>query len=129
VLKRGGATYVAAQLPRPGLRDALTESLNVHPPPLDARREGVASARRFPASPNPIRDATPAEDVLALALKSRREGARGPQQHDYDVARQRVEQAIGPSEGLRGPFGRISFKANKKGVRTLLTTWDGGPKP
>jgi hypothetical protein len=106
------------------------ESLNVHPPPLD----GGDGAKMFMRSPLPeVGQPHSRRDAGRGRARARaqvgREGARGPQQHAYDLARQRVEQAIGASEGLRGPFGRISFKANKKGVRTLLTTWTGGPKP
>lgn len=92
-------------------------------PPLDGS-DGAKMylRRRFPASPHPIRDATPDEDVLAMGLKAA-ERACEAADHAYDVTRQHIERAIGESEGLRGVFGRVTFKTNKKGIRTLLTNW------
>lgn len=93
------------------------------PPPLDGS-EGAKQwlRRRFPDSPNPIRSATPAEDLLALELQAA-EASCEASDKSYEVARQRIEEAIGPAEGIDGPFGRITFKANKKNVRSLRTTW------
>lgn len=93
------------------------------PPPLD----GSDSAkqwlrRRFPTSDQPVRAATPAEDILALELQAA-ESVLETAEKAYQCARQPIEEAIGAAEGIDGPFGRITFKANKKGVRSLKTTW------
>lgn len=95
------------------------------PPPLDGSAGAKMYLRRkFPESPHPIRDATPAEDVAMLALKGAEE-ALADAERNYSEKRQVVEEAIGPAEGLRSPAGRVTFRANKKGTRTLLTNWRG----
>jgi putative phage-type endonuclease len=93
------------------------------PPPLDGSKSATEwLRRRFPTSDSPVRAATPAEDILALELQSAEE-ALAVADKAYERARQPVEEAIGAAEGLDGPFGRITFRANKKGVRSLRTTW------
>jgi predicted phage-related endonuclease len=98
-------------------------SLNTHPPPLDGS-EGARQwlRRRFPRSEHPVRAASFAEDVLALELQTA-EHALTAAEKAYEKARQPVEEAIGDAEGIEGAFGRVTFKANKKGVRSLRTTW------
>lgn len=92
-------------------------------PPLDGS-DGAKLwlRRRFPKSEKPVRAATPAEDLLALKLQEA-EGACETADAAYELARQRVEEAIGDAEGIDGPFGRITHKSNKNGVRSLRTTW------
>jgi putative phage-type endonuclease len=93
------------------------------PPPLDGSQSASDwLRRRFPKSDKPVRVATPAEDILALDLQAA-EQRLAVAEKDYEKARQPVVEAIGDAEGIDGPFGRVSFKANKKGVRSLRTTW------
>ena len=93
------------------------------PPPLDGSESAKQwLRRRFPRSEKPIRKATPQEDLLCLGLQ---EAERAWEVADkaYERARQPVEEAIGDAEGVEGPFGRITFRTNARGVRSLKPTW------
>lgn len=92
-------------------------------PPLDGSRGAKEwLRRRFPKSEKPVRAATPAEDLLALELQAA-EAAWTAADKAYEKARQPVEEAIGDAEGIEGPFGRITFRADKRGRRALKATW------
>jgi len=93
------------------------------PPPLDGSKAAKEwLRRRFPKSEHPVRAATPAEDLLALQLQAA-EVAWEAADKAYEKARQPVEEAIGDSEGIEGPFGRLTFRSDVRGRRTLRTTW------
>lgn len=93
------------------------------PPPLDGSESAKQwLRRRFPKSEKPIRTATAAEDILALELQAA-EATWEAADAAYEKARQPVEEAIGAAEGIEGPFGRITFRTNARGVRSLKPIW------
>jgi putative phage-type endonuclease len=93
------------------------------PPPLDGSESAKQwLRRRFPKSEKPVRVATPSEDLLALELQAA-EVAWEAADKAYEKARQPVEEAIGDAEGIEGPFGRITFCTNARGVRSLKPIW------
>lgn len=93
------------------------------PPPLDGSETGTAWLRqRFPTHRSNIRQADITESLAAMALREG-EAALDNADRRYEQLRQVVEQHIGDAEGLEGSFGRITFRANKNGVRSFKPTW------
>lgn len=97
-----------------------------NPPPLDGSESAkLWLRRRFPRDETRIvHEATPTEDLLCLALKDAEKACEATDD-SYETARRYVEEAIGARGGISGPFGRITFYADKRGRRTLLTNWKG----
>ncbi len=99
------------------------------PPPLDGSEAAKQwLRRRFPKSEHPVRAATPAEDLLALELQAA-ESVWEAADRAYERARQPIEEAIAECEGLEGPFGKVTFRSDSRGRRSLKTYWAsrGGP--
>jgi putative phage-type endonuclease len=93
------------------------------PPPLDGSQGAKEWVRRrYPRDTQPSREATLAEEALLLALRDA-ETASDEAEAVYETARRRVEEAIGDAGGLSGASGSVTWRANKKGVRTFKPTW------
>lgn len=93
------------------------------PPPIEAS-EGAKwwLKKRFPRDENPMRPATMREDLRMLDLQvAEREASRW----FLEVAtiKNELRESIGLAAGIEGPAGRITYRANKNGVRTFKTTW------
>jgi len=93
------------------------------PPPLDGS-DGASDwiRRRFPRNTTPLAQATLDDEMLMLELKAA-EQQWDAVDHAYNVARQRIEERIGDAEGLEGAAGRILWRANKLGIRSLKPRW------
>lgn len=93
-------------------------------PPLDGSE--VASdwlRQRFPkVEKKELRKATPRESLLLDALQIA-ESEKAVAEHDYALARQLVEEAIGGSEGIESDIGRVTWKSTTRG-RTFKTKWN-----
>lgn len=96
------------------------------PPPLDsgesvgpwlAKRYGSTPAKEFVAS-------TPELDLLALEWQQAEAKARALEEQ-IDALKNRVRDAIGTQDaaGVEGPFGRIGWRADKNGKRSLRPRW------
>lgn len=97
------------------------------PPPLDGSETAKEwLRRRFPTDTQPMREATPGEDVMMMNLQAAEAGLATAEQ-DYEVARQHIEQAIGSAGGIYSPSGRVTWRANKLNRRTFKTQWKGTP--
>lgn len=93
------------------------------PPPLDASAGArVWLKQRFPASRTEVREATPEEEVLVTALREADEAQRATEAA-YDVARRRVELAIGDAAGLDSAEGVVMWKSDSKGSRRFVKHW------
>lgn len=77
---------------------------------------------RFPANHGPSKEADLAGEVLALELRAAEE-ERDEAKDRFDELANRVRLLIGDGDGLRGAFGRITWRADKNGKRTLRTYW------
>jgi putative phage-type endonuclease len=78
-------------------------------------------SRRFRAGRAPLRAATPAEEALVrqhVAAKLRVAGA----EIERDKIANQLRQSIGDAEGLIFRGGKATWKADKRGKRTLLTS-------
>lgn len=93
------------------------------PPDIDGSETAdLWLQKRFPRNREPFRVATLDEEALALRLRE--------DQLAFDLAeaglkttKNRIKEAIGTAEGIEGAFGRITWRANKNGIRSLKTTW------
>lgn len=95
------------------------------PPPLDGSDTAKEwLRRRFPRDTQPAREATLGEDLMLLDLKVA-EAGKAIAEADYEVARQRVEEAIGEAGGIYSPAGKVTWRANKLNRRTFKTQWKG----
>lgn len=89
-----------------------------NPPPVDdsehARR---ALEHRYPQR-EPLKDAPPdAVEILRKRLEA--EKAKDAAEKSRDLASNQLREMIGESEGMRGPWGWVSWKVNKAGQRPL----------
>lgn len=94
------------------------------PPSIDGSSQVTDWLRsRFPRDTAPIRPATPREDVLMLELQhAEREAARWG--GEEEALRNSLRQSIGDAGGIESPAGRVTWKADKNGKRTLKTKWN-----
>jgi predicted phage-related endonuclease len=93
------------------------------PPPVDGS-EGASLwlRRRFPRNTRSMVQASLEDDGLLLDLREQ-ERALEKVEKGYALARQRVEERIGEAEGITGPLGTVTWRANKNGVRSFKTKW------
>jgi hypothetical protein len=89
-----------------------------NPPPVDdsehARR---ALEHRYPQR-EPLKDA-PSEAVDILRARLAAEKDKDAAEKKRDLASNQLREMIGESEGMRGPWGWVSWKVNKAGQRPL----------
>ena len=96
------------------------------PPPLDGSSEAERWLRkRFPRDTQPIRPATPWEDVRMLELRDV-EARADVLSEEADTLRLELMQSIGEAGGLESPAGRVTFRADKNGKRSFKTKWSKG---
>lgn len=92
------------------------------PPPMDGSDgAGRWLDRKFPRNREPLRAATLQESALVLALmeaEAKAEAAEG----EREAAKNRLKASIGDGAGIEGAFGRVTWKANKHGVRSFKFT-------
>lgn len=94
------------------------------PPPLDGSRNAADwLARRFPTHRTPLLDATPADDLLAEMLREARKRAEDAER-DATTYTNHLKQRVGEAEGIAGRDWRVTWRANKKGVRSFRPTFD-----
>ncbi len=96
------------------------------PPPLDgsdAAHDWLR--RRFPRDTQPLRAATLTEELLCHDLQAAAAALKEAEAR-HAVARQLVEEVIGDAGGLSGSFGRVSWRANSKGIRSFKPKWNNG---
>lgn len=94
------------------------------PPPLDGT-EGAGRwlKQRFPRNSKPMRPAT-LDETLALMDLRDAEAAFDAANEAFEVAAQKVKEAVGEAVGIESEVvGRVTWKANAKGVRTFKTNW------
>lgn len=92
-------------------------------PPVD----GSASAaryldRKFKAR-EPLRPATLRETAMALELMEAESVARAVGER-LRLAQNRLKESIGNAAGIEGPFGRVTWRTDKRGVRSFKTQWN-----
>jgi putative phage-type endonuclease len=93
------------------------------PPPLDASeatRKWLAS--RFPRDWKPLIAATPSVAFLVRTLRRIEEDV-DRQESRAETLRAQLMEHIGDAAGITGDFGTITWKVNKKGVRSFRPTW------
>lgn len=94
------------------------------PPPLDESAGArVWLRKKFPTNTAPMRPATPQEEVLLTALREA-DVAQAAAEVVYTEARRRVEQAIGEAAGIEGVSGVVTWKADARGTRKFIKTWN-----
>lgn len=93
------------------------------PPPLDGSDAGHEwLRRRFPANVKPLKKADIGDELLLMALRDARSlVAKANARLAKD--RQLVEEAIGDADGVEGAAGRVTWRANKRGVRVFLSSF------
>lgn len=93
------------------------------PPPVDGSPgASLWLRRRFPRNNRSMVQASLEDDGLLLDLREQ-ERALEKVEKAYALARQRVELRIGEAEGITSPLGTITWRANKKNVRSFKTKW------
>jgi predicted phage-related endonuclease len=93
------------------------------PPPVDGSPgASLWLRRRFPRNTRSMVQASLEDDGLLLDLREQ-ERALETVEKAYALARQRVEERIGEAEGITGPLGTVTWRANKKGVRSFKPRW------
>lgn len=94
-----------------------------NPPPIGGDESARAwLLRRFPRNTNPVRQATPWEDVRMLELKHAEEQETRAID-EAETIRNELRQAIGEASGIESPAGRITWKADRNGKRSFRATW------
>lgn len=92
-------------------------------PPLDgSRNAGAWLAKRFPENRAPILEGTP-EDADRAALLRSWEQSRDEAVEAIATLKNRFKERIGEADGVQGPWGRITWRARKDGVRVFKPTW------
>lgn len=94
------------------------------PPPLDGT-EGAGRwlKQRFPRNSKPMRPAT-LDETLALMDLRDAEAAFDAANEAFEVAAQKVKEAVGEAGGIESEvIGRVTWKANARGIRTFKTNW------
>lgn len=91
-------------------------------PPLDASAGCRHYLKKKWKPTAPVREASPAEEMLLAELKAAREEQQAAADR-YDVVRRRVEAAIQDADGLSCPFGVVTWKARIDGVRVFDQRW------
>lgn len=92
------------------------------PPPMDGSDgAGRWLDRKFPRNREPLRPATLHESALVLALMEAEEKSAAAKT-EHEAAKNRLKESIGSAAGIEGPFGRVTWKANKHGVRSFKFT-------
>lgn len=93
------------------------------PPPLDdSEGAGRWLSRKFPRHREPLRASTIGEAALALALleaETKADAAKA----EHEAAKNRIKEAIGDAAGIQGPFGTVTWRADRNGKRSLKTSW------
>lgn len=86
------------------------------PPPLDGCAPETLRAL-FPSNRNALRDATPEEAARIMAY-AHAKTALDDAEALHGRLKGELQVAIGDSEGLQSPFGRVTWKCNKEGRST-----------
>jgi putative phage-type endonuclease len=93
------------------------------PPPLDASDETKKwLASRFPRDIKPLLEATAEARAMAGHLRTA-ERFIGTAERRAETIRAQLKEQIGEASGITGDFGTITWKANKKGIRSFRPTW------
>lgn len=93
------------------------------PPPLDGSDTGTAwLKKRFARDFKPAVPAGIDGEMLLLELQSAEEKAEQAER-EAETLRQRLKERIGEASGIEGAAGRITWKANKNGVRSFRATF------
>lgn len=93
------------------------------PPPVDGSDAYADFLKdRFPKDRAPLLAATDEHEEMMRALREA-EAAKKSADHLYELTRNRLRNAIGEAEGIEGAAGRVTWKANKNGVRALKPKW------
>ena len=94
------------------------------PPSLEGSRNAAAwLARKFPRNRGPLLEAARGDDLMAEALHDARHRLEEAER-DEATATNYLKQRIGDAEGIAGIGWRITWRTNKKGVRSFRPTWD-----
>lgn len=92
------------------------------PPPMDGSDgAGRWLERRFPRNREPLRPATLHESALIVGhieAEARASAALSA----LGEARNRLKEAIGDADGIESPLARVTWRANKNGVRNFRFT-------
>lgn len=93
------------------------------PPPLDASEETKRwLASRFPRNLKPLLEATAEASALAGHLRTA-ERFIDHAQLRAETLRAQLKEHIADAAGITGDFGRITWKSDKNGQRSLRPTW------
>lgn len=89
----------------------------VPPPLVGCAPESLRAL--FPTNRTPLREATPEEGARIMAFAGAKT-ALTEAEHQHDRLKAELEAAIGDSEGINSPFGRVTWKSNKP---SRVTDW------
>jgi putative phage-type endonuclease len=96
------------------------------PPPLDSGESvGPWLSRRYASAPaREFVPSTPEIDLLALEWQQAEQKIKGLEER-IDGIKNKVRDAIGSEDaaGIEGPFGRIGWRSDKNGKRSLRPRW------
>lgn len=93
------------------------------PPPIDGSPSCAAwLKRKFSRDTGPMLEASAEQDLLAVELQEAERAAAAADER-VELAKNRLKAGIGEAAGLQGPFGRVTWKANKNNVRSFRTYW------
>lgn len=94
-----------------------------NPPPIDGSEGAKAWLRsRYPRDERPVEDATANERELVEELRWACDAADAAER-TLALAQNRVIEAIADRGGIKCDIGTITYKANKKGTRSLRKNW------
>lgn len=93
------------------------------PPPINGGDNAAAWLKnRFPRDRTPLLRASIEDEGLAIRLQGA-ELARDAAEEALGAVKNEMRQRIGDAQGIEGAFGRVTWKANRNGVRSLKTHW------
>ncbi len=108
------------------------------PPPLDASEETKKwLASRFPRDTKPLLEPASPESSRPTdgpSVSGKLEASSKLGEDFQETLRARLKEQIGEAAGITGEFGTITWRANKKGIRSFRPTWseeakDAAPAP
>jgi hypothetical protein len=94
------------------------------PPSVDGRDETAQFLRKKYARNRGLLPAAATLEEAGLMMELQEaEAAWVSADQRFERSKQRVMEAIGEGAGLTSPIGKVTWKADKNGVRTLRTSW------
>jgi hypothetical protein len=93
-------------------------------PPATERTSSAAKAATCPQTTDLLIQANGEQETLVWKYRDLMSFAARAEANAFAL-RSHIEQTIGTAAGIQGPWGRITYKADKRGRRTWRVTWAG----